>query len=166
MFNRAVAKDDARVEAYGTVDELNAALGMARALGPPTVGRRVEGVQRHLSTLMGELAVLPGDLRRYREKGHGGLGEETLAELDTWIAALEAGDLPSRGWALPGATAAGAAYDQARVVCRRAERRVATLHARSPVDRRILAFLNRLSDLLWLLARELDGADGAKPEGT
>ncbi len=154
MFNRAVPKDDPRVEAYGTVDELNAALGMARALGPAAVRVRVEALQRHLVALMGELAVLPEDADRYRAKRYPRLEGSAVAEVEAWTGELEAGGTRFRGWVMPGGTAAGAAFDHARTICRRAERRVCTLHRQAPAGEVALRFLNRLSDLLWLLARE------------
>ncbi|MCC5806824.1 MAG: cob(I)yrinic acid a,c-diamide adenosyltransferase [Opitutales bacterium] len=156
MFNRAVPKDDPRVEAYGTVDELNAVLGLARASGPPALRARVEAVQRRLVALMGGLAVLPEDAARYRAKGYPCLHDEAVEEVEAWIGELEAADSSFRGWVMPGGTAAGAAFDHARAVCRRAERRVYTLHMQSPVEGVVLRFLNRLSDLLWLLARKME----------
>ena len=159
MFNRAVPKDDPRVEAYGTVDELNAAVGMARALAPAAQRTRVEALQRHLVVLMGELAVQPEDTDRYRAKGYPRLEESALAEIEAWISELEAKGTRLSGWVISGETVVGTAFDFARTVCRRAERRVCTLHRETPVNDVAMRFLNRLSDLLWLLAREAEAAE-------
>lgn len=155
MFNRRLAKHAPRVEAYGTVDELNAALGVARA-GVSDAGlcEWLAGVQRRLVALMGELAVLPEDHGRYVDKGFPVVTAEDVAMVDAKVAGLETGDgLTFDGWATPGATPAAAGFDMARTVCRRAERRVSSLFVSDPGNPEILRFLNRLSDCLWLLAR-------------
>jgi len=157
MFNRRVPKQDVRVEAYGTVDELNAFLGAARAhAGDAEAGGWLRETQQDLVLLMGELAVLPEDRARY-EAAHPLLQEGMLARLDARVRAIEAGPVRFEGWATPGATVAAAHLDVARTVCRRAERRVAALAAEAPVRPLILAYLNRLADVLWLMARKAEG---------
>lgn len=157
MYNRWVDKHDARVEAYGTVDELNAFLGLVRAHARDSrVGEIILPTQRELVLVMGELAVLPEDMERYQSK-YPLLTQEALVRLDGLVAELEAGNIRFEGWATPGATVAAAHLDAARTVCRRAERRLAALAASAPVRPLLLAYLNRLSDVLWLLARLEEG---------
>ena len=155
MYNRRVAKCHARVEAYGAVDELNAALGLARAVArPDAFRRRLEAIQQDLVRLMGELATSVKDLPRYRKDGHSLVAPAMTASLDRWIGQIEAAKITRKGWAMPGANPLSAAFDLARTVCRRAERRACALHqARQLHNPEIIVYLNRLSDLLWLLAR-------------
>ena len=146
-----VPKDDVRVEAYGDVDELNAALGAARARGmDPEIDALLAAVQDHLFTVGAELATPPG------ARAHSVVPPVAPA----WIAALEESidrfqaELPPlRNFILPGGSAPGADLHLARAVCRRAERRVVALHRREPVAPEVLSFLNRLSDFLFVAAR-------------
>ena len=153
MFGRRVRKDDPRVEAYGTVDELNAALGVARAqANRPRVAEELLAIQQQLVALMGELAVAPEDLERYRAAGkYPKLEASALAKLDELVAWLEAEKISFDGWATPGANLGAAALDMARTICRRAERRVVELN--DAETRLAIRYLNRLSDVLWLMAR-------------
>ncbi len=157
MFNRRVPKDHPRVEAYGTVDELNAALGLARAHSRNAFFHdTLVAVQRDLVALMGELACLPSDTERYRCSGYATLPLEAVEKLDRLIVVFEKEhNLTYKGWATPGGTLAGAAFDLARTVCRRAERRVVALERAhsDPMPVAIKIYLNRLADLLWLCAR-------------
>jgi cob(I)alamin adenosyltransferase len=157
MYGRRVRKNDARVEAYGTVDELNAALGMARALSTaPLIPAELLAIQRQLVALMGELAVAPEDQARYRAtEKYPKLEERALAELDAIVARLEGEKITFDGWATPGANVAAGALDVARTVCRRAERRVVELGDESAL---VIRYLNRLSDVLWLMARQAETA--------
>ncbi len=154
MYGRRVEKFDLRVETYGTVDELNAALGMARAQAKlPLVQEEVLLVQKHLVALMGELAVAPQDAERYAKDKYPKLTPEMLQHLDDLVAKIEGEKITFDGWATPGASVASAALDVARTICRRAERLVAELASRDEVDLLVIRYLNRLSDLLWLMAR-------------
>ncbi len=155
MYNRRVPKCHPRIEACGTVDELSAALGLARALlGPGAAQDLVNAIQRDLVGLMGELATASDDQQRYVADGFPRLGPEWTARLDVQVRQLEAAGVKFAGWAMPGATSAAAALDFARTVARRAERRVCALSAANePVNPEALRYLNRLSDLLWLMAR-------------
>jgi cob(I)alamin adenosyltransferase len=156
MYNRRVEKNHPRVEAYGCVDELNAALGMARAATRHDfIAGRVLAVQKQLVILMGELATLPEDLERYRKDGYSQVTAEMTGQLEEGVKAIEAQKVSFSGWATPGATADAAALDLARTICRRAERRICDLETVNP---EILVFLNRLSDLLWLMARWAESA--------
>jgi cob(I)alamin adenosyltransferase len=155
MYNRRVSKCHARVEAYGCVDELNAALGVARATAEhPSVREQLLGIQKDLIVLMGELATGTDDLERYARDGYTLVTAQTTAKLDRWIVEIEAQKISCRGWATPGETVHSAALDLSRTVCRRAERRVCALHEKGELrNPEIIVFLNRLSDWLWLLAR-------------
>ena len=154
MYGRRVGKAVPRVEAYGTVDELNAALGLARAHAVlPLVREELLAVQRQLVALMGELAVAPEDRARYRaNEKYLKLELASLTHLDELVARIEAEKITYDGWATPGANVPSATLDVARTVCRRAERRVVEL-AGGEEDSLIIRYLNRLSDVLWLMAR-------------
>ncbi|MBN2506757.1 MAG: cob(I)yrinic acid a,c-diamide adenosyltransferase [Verrucomicrobia bacterium] len=159
MYQRRVSKAHPRVEATGSVDELNSALGMARALaGNASAAQSLRAVQQDLVTVMGELATVPEDLERYTRDGYPRVTPALTAKLDHWVQTLETQKPAFRGWAIPGDSPAAAALDVARAVCRRAERRVCALaNAGQLPNPEILVFLNRLSDALWLLARWAEG---------
>jgi cob(I)alamin adenosyltransferase len=159
MFGRRVSKSDPRVEAYGTVDELNAGLGLARALGSSEewLEEVLKPIQQDLVVLMGELATSPDDLERFGRKGFQRVTPEFTQRMESCLQSLEAMGMNFEGWATPGANPASAALDLARTVCRRAERRISTLHDAGQLGNpHILIFLNRLSDLLWLMARRAE----------
>jgi cob(I)alamin adenosyltransferase len=129
---------------------------MARAVTRHAViGERVLAVQKQLVILMGELATLPEDLERYRKDGYSQVTAEMTGQLEEGVKVIEAQKVSFSGWATPGATADAAALDLARTICRRAERRICDLETVNP---EILVFLNRLSDLLWLMARWAESA--------
>ncbi len=155
MFGRRVPKNHPRVDACGAVDELNAALGLARATAEQDFVRdNLPVIQKDLITLMGELGVLPEDLSRYVKSGYSPVTPAMTAKLEALVQEIESQNITFKGWATPGATPSSAALDVARTVCRRAERRVcAVKESGSPVNPEIVIYLNRLSDLLWLLAR-------------
>ena len=159
MYNRRVSKCHPRVEAGGAVDELNAALGLARASARhPFVSGRLLAMQEALVTLMGELATQPDDLPRYARDGFTVVSPEMTAQLDGMVKEMEAKKASCKGWATPGANLSSATLDLARTACRRAERRVCALQEIHQLpNREILVFLNRLSDTLWLLARWAEG---------
>jgi cob(I)alamin adenosyltransferase len=155
MYNRRVAKSHPRVEAYGAVDELNAALGLARGTATETfVSDNLLLTQKELVTLMGELATLPEDRERYVKDGFSLVDASMTARLEALVREIEAQKITYKGWATPGATVHSAALDMARTICRRAERRVCELKEASELpNEESLVYLNRLSDLLWLFAR-------------
>jgi cob(I)alamin adenosyltransferase len=158
LYGQRVPKDHPQIEAVGAFDELNAAIGSAKALTPAANRRAaLEAIQRDLVALMGELACAETDSTRYAASQFPKIGDPELARLDAEVANLEAADLSFDGWATPGANALAAALDLARTVARRAERRLVALpaHGRSvrPVVR---CYANRLADLLWLMARDAE----------
>lgn len=158
LFGCRLAKSHPRVHALGAVDELNAALGPLRIAARRGETREVVAtVQPWLITLMGELATPPGEEEKYAAT-HPSFGADKTAWLDEWVARLEKnGALQFKGWALPGEAGvmSGAMADVARTVCRRAERFVSDLVGteQEMPNAEILRFLNRLADVLWLLAR-------------
>jgi cob(I)alamin adenosyltransferase len=155
MYNRRVSKCDPRVEAYGAVDELNAALGMARAATDEDfIASNLLGIQKNLVVLMGELATAREDLGRYAADGFQIVTKKLTARVEEVAKEIEAQNITYRGWATPGSNAASAALDLARTICRRAERRVCELVEPGHISNsEISVYLNRLSDLLWLMAR-------------
>ncbi|MEY2563408.1 MAG: cob(I)alamin adenosyltransferase [Verrucomicrobiota bacterium] len=156
MYGRRVPKTDARVEAYGCVDELNASLGLARVTATnPFLTEQIFAVQKELIVVMGELATGSEDFQRYVKDGYELTSSAMTDRLTSVVDDLEKNKLGKfKGWAVPGKTMDSAALDLARTVCRRAERRVAGLMAdASDFNTEILRYLNRLSDLCWLLAR-------------
>lgn len=161
MYNRRVSKCDPRVEAYGSVDELNAAIGMARAsTADAAQNSRLEGIQRDLVIVMGELATKVEDLPRYVKDGFSVVTNELTAKIDVIVREIEAQNISFKGWATPGANVAAAALDVARTTCRRAERRVCALQEASQLENsEIIIYLNRLSDALWLMARQAEKQD-------
>jgi len=167
MYGRRVPKTDARVDAYGCVDELSASLGVVRATatGLP-MSDQILSIQKELVTVMGELATAPEDLDRYRKDGFSLTTSQMVDRLTTAIGELEKDkQLYGKGWATPGATALSAALEVARTVCRRAERRVASLGSEKNFHGEILRYLNRLSDLCWLLARYAEKKESASGSG-
>ncbi len=164
MYGRRVPKTDPRVEAYGCVDELNAALGLVRAADDSSlVADQVLMIQKELVTVMGELATAPQDLERYRKDGFSLTTAAMVERLTSEVDELEKDKhLYGKGWVMPGNTPLAAALDFARTVCRRAERRVAGLETNSNPE--ILRYLNRLSDLCWLLARKAEKQTGSPNE--
>jgi cob(I)alamin adenosyltransferase len=168
MYNRRVSKGHPRVEAYGSIDELNAHLGMARATAEHEFTRsHLLAVQKDLVILMGELATLPEDLPRYLKDGFKQIDPSMIARLDALVREIEAQKVSFKGWATPGATVNSAALDMARTVCRRAERRVCALHEANLLHNAdAIIFLNRLSDSLWLLARWVEHQAGVTSAST
>jgi cob(I)alamin adenosyltransferase len=157
-----VPKDHLRVEAYGTVDELSAALGVARAAGlPQALDRTASRIQEELFVLCADLAAPSATTARQDTVQRLGpaAGQWLEAEIDRCEASLE----PLRCFILPGGSPSGAALHLARTVCRRAERRVVTLGREIDLSPGILVYLNRLSDLLFVMAR-LANVEAGWPE--
>lgn len=155
MYNRRVSKCHPRVEAYGAVDELNTAIGMARATADENfIRENLLLIQKDLVVLMGELATQVEDLPRYAKDGFTIVSSELAVKLDGLVKAIESQKISFKGWATPGANLNSAALDVARTTCRRAERRVCVLQESDQLkNAEIIIYLNRLSDTLWLLAR-------------
>ena len=145
-----VPKHDARVEAYGSVDELNAVLGVAHAQdGTKLFGELVPGFQATLFQLGAELATTDADMLARLTR----VSPEDVTALEREIDRLETELAPLTQFVLPGGAPLAAALHHARTVCRRAERRVTALAAREPVSPHVVHWLNRLADLLFVMAR-------------
>ena len=153
-----VSKDDARIEAYGTVDELFSVIGVARSFVPPkSLDAALERIQYQLFSLGAELAT-PDPV------AHGtallstqdtGWIEDTIDQFD--------GELPAlTNFILPAGTPLAAGLHHARVVCRRAERRVVTLSRATELSKEAVTYLNRVGDLLFVLARSANAAAGCQ----
>ncbi|MCU0779614.1 MAG: cob(I)yrinic acid a,c-diamide adenosyltransferase [Akkermansiaceae bacterium] len=157
LFGRRIAKTSLRVAALGAVDEVNAALGLARCAGAaPEVIGVIDTVQEHLVGLMGQLACLPEDQGRYHLAA---VSDQDVTWLHETARGFEERGIRFTGWARPGAegSLARAGIDFARTLARRAERAVLALHeSGEPVPEAVRLFFNRLSDLLWILARTAD----------
>lgn len=149
-----VPKDHPRVAAYGTVDELNAAVAWAvQTVRDVEINRHLGVVQRDLFALGAVLATPPPDEGRPAPKGVPEVPTARIAEMEGWIDAAT-GELPElRAFILPGGTPGAAALHMARTVCRRAERAVITLAADASVADAVVVYLNRLSDTLFTFAR-------------
>jgi cob(I)alamin adenosyltransferase len=146
-----VAKDDPRVEAYGSVDEVNAVVGLARAAGlPEPVDQLASRLQEDRFVIGAELATVTGRHDRLKIPL---IDPTDVARLEAAIDRFEAQLGPLTSFILPGGTAGAAALHQARTVCRRAERYVVAASRSSEVRDTITVYLNRLSDLLFVLAR-------------
>ena len=156
-----VAKDHARVQAYGDVDELNSVIGVVRATQPVHfMDELFEGIQRDLFALGGHLATPdPERVRQALEKAE--LTEERVAVFERTIDDADRELPPLRAFVLPAGTPKAAALHLARTVCRRAERSVVRLSHEADVPELFLVYLNRLSDLLFTLARLANHRDGA-----
>lgn len=153
-----VSKDDDRIEAYGTVDELNAALGMVRAADPgPSIDAHLQTIQSELFSIGAELATPDPDQHQLRL-----IGSAQIEQLEGWIDQHESQLEPLKHFILPAGSPAAAHLHLARGICRRAERRVVTLvrHQETKVSEELLIYLNRLGDLLFVLARAANQTQG------
>jgi cob(I)alamin adenosyltransferase len=164
---KRVAKDDARIESYGTIDELNSVLGIVRACNdaaPPSAAKArldqiLRQVQNELFDLGSELATPPDAAW----EGMIRIGPEQIAVLERTIDECQEDLEPLKSFILPGGGTIAAFLHQARTVCRRAERDILRLMHREPVGESLLGYVNRLSDLLFVLARWTSHALG-EPE--
>ncbi len=150
-----VGKDDLRVECYGTIDELNSFLGDARRA--VKTGRAAE----MLDALQEDLFRVAGTLATRAEAGYlQPLCADDVERLTAWVHELEAA-VPLTGFVIPGSTISSAKLDICRTVCRRAERRIIALSRRETLDANLGRFVNRLSDLLFMIACYEEAAEGA-----
>jgi cob(I)alamin adenosyltransferase len=163
LYGQRVPKDHPQIEAVGAFDELNVAIG---AVKPLLVGGEVRDtqihalitqVQKNLVALMGELACSESDITRYTASKFEKIAFDDVRRLDEAVAGLESRGLKFDGWATPGANPRAGAFDVARTIARRAERRLTALPSQGRnVRPELRQFINRFSDLLWLLAREAE----------
>jgi cob(I)alamin adenosyltransferase len=156
MYGRRLWKADPRVEAYGCLDELSAALGLARSIARDKfLSEQILAAQRDLIVVMGELATAPSDHERYAKDGFHLTTTEMVDRITSAVFDLEKDrSLYPKDWVVPGGTPVSAALDFARTTCRRAERQITAFGAEEKdLNPEILRYLNRLSDLCWVLAR-------------
>lgn len=156
MYGRHLSKADLRVDAYGCIDELTAALGLARSISTNKfLSDEIFAAQKDLIVVMGELATAPGDRERYIKDGFQLTTAEMVDRITAVIFDLEEDKLLyPKDWVIPGGTGVSAALDFARATCRRAERQIAAFSTcEKDLNPEILRYLNRLSDLCWILAR-------------
>ncbi len=159
LGGRRVRKDDLRIEAIGSLDEVNAALGVVRMElsrsggAPPGLDQEIGQIQHRLFNLGAELAATSASAVRA-----GTLRDTDVVELETLIDRYEADLEPLRAFILPGGSPAASQLHLARCVCRRCERRLVQLIAVEPVRGEVLRYVNRLSDLLFVLARAVNQA--------
>ena len=140
-----LSKDDVRIEVLGTLDELNSVLGLILAHNPADteIEKSLQHIQQDLFNLGGELCP----------PYHPAITEEKLLRLDNWIADWNAMLPPLSEFILPGGNLLAAQTHVARTVCRRAERRLVSLHRVETLNPQLLQYMNRLSDLLFIVAR-------------
>jgi cob(I)alamin adenosyltransferase len=156
-----VSKDDPRVEAYGDVDELNASIGMARAIElMPRIDEVLVPIQRDLFSL-GALLATPDRDKMHDHLAKAQIDDGRIRELELAIDDCDRELAPLRSFILPGGTPKAAALHVARTVCRRAERRVIHLQKEVEIPQIVVIYLNRLSDLLFSLARVANTRAGA-----
>ena len=156
-----VAKDHPRVEAYGDVDELNAVLGMARAVElMPRVDEVLVPIQRDLFAI-GALLATPHPEKMREQLAKARIDEDRIAQLERAIDDCDSELEPLKSFIVPGGTPKAAALHVARTVCRRAERNVVRLRHVEDIPQLVVIYLNRLSDLLFVLARVANRRAGA-----
>jgi len=153
-----VSKASPRIEAYGTVDEVNALVGTVRPTGYEDVDEVLERVQNHLHVVQADFANPSPDADDPVVRA------EHVDQLEEWIDDAEAELEPLERFILPGGSESGARLHHVRAVCRRAERRAVAFAADNPVNEEAVVYLNRLSDLLFVYARLVNGRDGVPEE--
>ena len=153
-----VSKSSPRIEAYGTVDEVNALVGSIRPAAYDDVEAKLERIQNDLHVVQADLANPDPDEDDPRVR------DEHVERLEAWIDEADEELDPLRSFVLPGGGETGAKLHHARAVCRRAERRTVALASEETVDGATIRYLNRLSDLLFTLARLVNGRDGIHEE--
>jgi cob(I)alamin adenosyltransferase len=155
-----VAKTSLRVEAYGTVDELNSVIGLTRAEAP---GRELDdllnAIQDDLLCLGAEIATVAGKESSLKSRR---IGADAISRLEAAIDDNEASLAPLQNFILPGGARSAAVLHLARTVCRRAERRLLAAAQEGPLNGDLVVYLNRLSDLLFVLARRANQLAGVK----
>jgi cob(I)alamin adenosyltransferase len=158
-----VGKDDPRVEAYGTVDELNATLGLAAAAcagdrpGQIRLREIIGELQSRLFDLGADLATPQASKHRTKIVP---IDAKDVSAVEAWIDEIEAGNEPMRSFILPGGTEPAARLHAARTICRRAERRVTSLARSESINVELVRYLNRVGDLLFALARRANAESG------
>ncbi|MFZ5806934.1 MAG: cob(I)yrinic acid a,c-diamide adenosyltransferase [Verrucomicrobiota bacterium] len=162
MYGRRVSKSHGRIRICGALDELNAALGVARAATQDTwTKEQILAVQKNLISIMGEVVTDDADREKYEKSDLSKLQESDLHRLDEGVKKIESEQKPFTDWIIPGKNPTSAWLDWTRVVCRRTEREIVALSEDTqtcwcPLRPLIIQYINRLSDFLWLLARKTE----------
>jgi len=153
-----VSKTSPRIEAYGTVDEANSVIGVVRPSGYDDVDERLAAIQNHLHIIQADFADPEdgGDAPR--------IGDEETDQLEAWMDEFDEELDPLESFILPGGSEPGAKLHQARAVVRRAERRAVALASDQAVNTEAIAYLNRLSDALFVFARVVNKREGVREE--
>ena len=154
-----VSKTSARIEAYGTVDEANTVVGMVRPSGYDDIDEKLEAIQNHLHIIQADFANPDVD-----DEDAPHLAERHVEVLEDWMDELDEELEPLEQFILPGGSEAGAHLHHARAVVRRAERRAVDLASDQPVNETAVAYLNRLSDALFVFGRVVNQRDGVPEE--
>jgi len=158
---RRVSKDSLRVEAYGTVDELNSLIGLVRSTGgPDSVQGPLESIQSRLFEIGADLATPEPPEGEAPKRSVPRIGDEHVAELEGWIDDASGAVPPMTHFVLPGGTELASRLHVARCVCRRAERLCVALAHAEPTGEALVIYLNRLSDLLFAMARRANAEAG------
>jgi len=152
-----ISKADTRVEAYGAIDELNTVIGLARSrCCDDEICREIRAIQRELFAVGSAVSTRPDAKKPIPE-----IGKAMVARLDALVERFEAEPGILRDWSIPGECEESAAFDVARAICRRAERaNVRYVSSGGEIQPAVLAYLNRLSDVLWLCARVVEARRG------
>ena len=153
-----VSKASPRIEAYGTVDEVNATVGRVRPTGYEDVDDQLRAIQNHLHVVQADLANPDPD------EGDPRMTADRVERLEDWMDAHDEELDPLQSFILPGGGDSGARLHHARAVCRRAERRAVALAREEEINEQTVAYLNRLSDALFTLARVVNQRDGVGEE--
>lgn len=153
-----VSKTNARIEAYGTVDEANALVGTARPTGYDDIDDHLRGIQNHLHIVQADFANPEPDEDDHRVR------ETHVEELEGWIDSYDDELDPLQQFILPGGGESGATLHHARAVVRRAERRAVAMAEEEPANETAIVYLNRLSDALFVIARAVNKRDGVREE--
>jgi len=158
LFSKRTRKDDPRICTCGNVDELNAAIGIAKAhLTNTVLCQQLDTIQKTLINLMGEIATKPEDKKKYEQSSFNKLTKSNVQQIEEWIKQLESKGISFKDWAIPGKSIPSAYLDFARTVCRRAERSVVSISDQTVSETsQPIIYLNRISDLLWLMARSIE----------
>ena len=158
MDGTRISKTSARIEAYGTVDELNAVIGRARPTGYDDLDGQLSKIQNHLHIIQAEFSD-PDGSRATPE-----ITSDHVASVEEWIDDLQDQLEPLESFILPGGSEVGSRLHHARAVCRRAERRSVTFAADNPVNDAAIVYLNRLSDFLFACARTVNAREEVPEE--
>lgn len=158
MDGTRIAKTSARIEAYGTVDELNAVLGRAHPTGYDDLNDLLLTAQNHLHIIQAEFSNPDSGTETPR------ISDDHVTTVEDWIDDLQAQLEPLESFVLPGGCEVGSRLHHARAVCRRAERRAVAFAADNPVNDAAVVYLNRLSDLLFAAARTVNDREDVPEE--